>query len=164
MQFPKMIGTTGSTFTVVGVFAAGHIGFRSIENEVSGGFRVRIAEYQTKEVLASLLPSWKQPNEYNVRTRRFSTVVVGQEALLEAIAAGSAALTAVSNGTAFSSPVTTAPAPVVTALTAKIAAAQAKFDAAQAAYDAANDAVEAAESDLTTLQELDEQLQEALAA
>lgn len=157
MNFPKMIGTTGTTFTVVGVFPAGHIGYRDIGG---GQFRVRIAEYQTKESLSSLLPTWKQPDEYNVRTRRFSTVVTGVEGLGEAIAVGSQALSVASKGVVS----TPAPAPSVTALTAKIDAAKAKVDAAHSAVDLANEDLDSAVEELERLQDLEEQLNEVLAS
>ena len=125
MTTPTMIGTTGTTFTVVGVFPAGHIGFRDIG---SGQFRVRIAEYKDKESLSDLLPSWNQPNENDSRTRRFSTVVNGAEGLGEAISTGAKALTIASKDVVDDS---------LAELEEARDAAQAALDAAEAAYESA---------------------------
>jgi hypothetical protein len=78
-----MTGTNGSTFKVVAEFGNGRIGYR----EIGGGqFRIRVVP---ENGTALKLDNWKQPD---ASQNRYSLVVTGKDALLEALAAAAAAL------------------------------------------------------------------------
>ncbi len=117
----KMIGTTGTTFTVVASTPAGDLGFRDLGD---GSFRIRLAEYIDQDDI-NLDTFENHPEEENVRTRRFSTVRVGLEGLGEAIAEGVTALVKASQDVD------------VDKLAEQVAEARAAYEAAQARYNSA---------------------------